>query len=215
MRGFVLDGPGAPGTDRIVPDLVLFVNGVPLVVIEAKSPHAASPMATAIDQLRRYANQRGDVRADEGNEKLFHTNQFVIAAHGTNARAAGFTAGPEHFMEWKTTEPATGEQVAAELDLTGPDAAKDSTATDAGRRDAAPGPSCSTWSDTSPCSWRPTPAGSRSWPATSSTGPSAAPSNAWPADHPAPARGDGPTRRHRLAHPRLRQEPDHGVPWSG
>ena len=124
VRGFVLDGPGAPGTDRIVPDLVLFVNGVPLVVIEAKSPHAASPMATAIDQLRRYANQRGDVRADEGNEKLFHTNQFVIAAHGTNARAAGFTAGSEHFMEWKTTEPTPPEQVAAELGLTGPDEAK-------------------------------------------------------------------------------------------
>ncbi|WP_084392188.1 type I restriction endonuclease subunit R [Nocardiopsis listeri] len=125
VRGFVLDGPGAPGTDRIIPDLVLFVNGVPLVVIEAKSPNVANPMATAIDQLRRYANQRDDVRASEGNEKLFHTNQFVIAAHGTNARAAGFTAGPEHFMEWKTTEPATPEQVAAELDLTGPDAAKD------------------------------------------------------------------------------------------
>ena len=121
VRGFVLDGPGAPGTDRIIPDLVLFVNGIPLVVIEAKSPDSASPMATAIDQLRRYANQRGDVRANEGNEKLFHTNQFVIAAHGTNARAAGFTAGPEHFMEWKTTEPLTPEQVAAELDLTGPD----------------------------------------------------------------------------------------------
>lgn len=125
VRGFVLDGPGAPGTDRIIPDLVLFVNGVPLVVIEAKSPNTANPMATAIDQLRRYANQRDDVRANEGNEKLFHTNQFVIAARGTNARAAGFTAGPEHFMEWKTTEPATPEQVTAELDLpasNGPDA---------------------------------------------------------------------------------------------
>ncbi|GAA1084976.1 type I restriction endonuclease subunit R [Nocardiopsis metallicus] len=128
-RHFVLDGPGAPGTDRIIPDLVLFVNGIPLVVIECKSPDANSPMATAIDQLRRYADQRSEVRAKEGNAKLFHTNQFVIAAQGTNARAAGFTAGPEHFMEWKTTEPATPEQVAAELDLrvsetSGPDAAK-------------------------------------------------------------------------------------------
>ncbi|WP_435105331.1 type I restriction endonuclease subunit R [Nocardiopsis synnemataformans] len=118
VRQFVVDGPGVPGTDRIIPDLVLFVNGIPLVVIEAKSPDANEPMATAIDQLRRYANQRGEVRATEGNERLFHTNQFVVAACGTNARAAGFTADPEHYAEWKTTEPRTRQQVAAELALT-------------------------------------------------------------------------------------------------
>lgn len=122
VRQFTVDGPGAAGKDRIVPDLVLFVNGIPLVVIETKSPGANAPMAEAIDQLRRYANQRTEVKAAEGNERLFHTNQFVVAAHGTNARAAGFTADPEHFMEWKTTEPHTREQVAAEVGLTDPEA---------------------------------------------------------------------------------------------
>src|SRR5699024_4712614 len=67
VRQFTVDGPGAVGSDRIVPDLVLFVNGIPLVVIEAKSPDANAPMAGAIDQLRRYANQRIEVQASEGN----------------------------------------------------------------------------------------------------------------------------------------------------
>lgn len=121
VRQFTVDGPGAVGSDRIVPDLVLFVNGIPLVVIEAKSPDAHAPMAAAIDQLRRYANQRAEVNAAEGNERLFHTNQFVVAACGTDARAAGFTAEAEHYAQWRTTEPHSPEQVAAEAGVAGPD----------------------------------------------------------------------------------------------
>ena len=44
---------------NIRPDVTLFVNGVPLVVIEAKPPGSDSGITDAIDQLRRYANQRG------------------------------------------------------------------------------------------------------------------------------------------------------------
>jgi type I restriction enzyme R subunit len=51
-----------PGYNRgkafIVPDVVLLVNGIPLVVIECKSPSVPEPLAEAIDQLRRYSNQR-------------------------------------------------------------------------------------------------------------------------------------------------------------
>jgi len=57
---------------------VLFVNGIPLVVIEAKAPGVVEPMVKAIRQLRRYANQRGSAQP-EGNERLFHTSQFVVA----------------------------------------------------------------------------------------------------------------------------------------
>jgi hypothetical protein len=35
-------------------------------------------MVKAIRQLRRYANQRGSIQP-EGNERLFHTSQFVVA----------------------------------------------------------------------------------------------------------------------------------------
>ena len=44
---------------NIRPDVTLFVNGVPLVVIEAKPPGSASGITDGIGQLRRYANQRG------------------------------------------------------------------------------------------------------------------------------------------------------------
>ena len=59
------------GKEFIVPDLVLLVNGIPLVVVECKSPPCPEPMAEAVDQLRRYTNQRcaaGEVDDNEGNE---------------------------------------------------------------------------------------------------------------------------------------------------
>jgi len=46
---------------------VLFVNGIPLVVIECKSPYITDPAVEAIDQLQRYANQRERVHDNEGN----------------------------------------------------------------------------------------------------------------------------------------------------
>ena len=76
VNQFRVDEPGGQGHKFIAPDLVLFVNGIPLVVIEAKSPTVVEPMVKAIRQLRRYANQRGQ---PEGNERLFYTNQFVVA----------------------------------------------------------------------------------------------------------------------------------------
>ena len=72
-------------------------------------------MAQAINQLRRYANQRHDVEANEGNEELFWTNQFVIGTTFYEARVGTFTAEPEHFLEWKDTAPVSKEEVAAEL----------------------------------------------------------------------------------------------------
>jgi type I restriction enzyme R subunit len=45
------------GTNQnIIPDLVCFVNGLPLAVIECKSPYMTDPIAEVINQLRRYAN---------------------------------------------------------------------------------------------------------------------------------------------------------------
>jgi len=52
------------------------VNGLPLVVVECKSPAIADPVGEAITQLMRYSNRRG---IKEGNEKLFWYNLFMIA----------------------------------------------------------------------------------------------------------------------------------------
>lgn len=53
----------------IVPDIVLFVNGLPLVVVECKSAMVTQGLEDAIDQLLRYSEQRGDLQ--EGNRTLF------------------------------------------------------------------------------------------------------------------------------------------------
>ena len=99
---------------NIRPDVTLFVNGIPLVVIEAKPPGSESGIVDAIDQLRRYANQRGTA-APEGAEQLFWTNQFTVATTGERAEAATFTASSEHYMAWKDPFPSTREEVAESL----------------------------------------------------------------------------------------------------
>ncbi len=98
-----------PGFDSakqfIVPDLVLLVNGIPLVVVECKSPSVPEPLAEAVDQLRRYSNQRKaafEVDDNEGNEPLFATNQLLVATSFDEARVGCVGAAFEHYAQWKT-----------------------------------------------------------------------------------------------------------------
>lgn len=89
----------------IVPDLVLLVNGIPLVVVECKSPSVPEPLAEAVDQLRRYSNQRKaafEVIEAEGNEPLFATNQLLVATSFDEARVGCVGAAFEHYAQWKT-----------------------------------------------------------------------------------------------------------------
>lgn len=109
--------PGfSSGKDFIVPDLVLLVNGVPLVVVECKSPSIPEPLAEAVDQLRRYSNQRKaafEVDDNEGNEPLFATNQLLIATSFDEARVGCIGAAFEHYAEWKTVvgPDGTGSEI--------------------------------------------------------------------------------------------------------
>jgi len=116
VNQFRVDEPGGQAHKFVVPDIVLFVNGIPLVVIECKSPYVTNPAAEAIDQLQRYANQRARVHDQEGNERLFHSNQFVVATYFDKAMAGTFTAEGDHFAEWKETEPVSRDEVATELE---------------------------------------------------------------------------------------------------
>lgn len=93
------------GKAFIVPDLVLLVNGIPLVVVECKSPSIPEPLAEAVDQLRRYSNQRKaayEIEDNEGNEALFATNQLLIATSFDEARVGCVGAAFEHYAQWKT-----------------------------------------------------------------------------------------------------------------
>jgi type I restriction enzyme R subunit len=92
-----------PGTEKhIVPDIVLFVNGLPLVVVECKSPSKADPIGEAIEQLFRYSNRREE---KEGNEKLFWYNLFSVATARYTAKYGTITSDYEHFVEWMDPYP--------------------------------------------------------------------------------------------------------------
>jgi len=86
------------------PDVVLFVNGLPLVVIELKN--AADENATiksAYKQLQTYK---------QAIPSLFTTNGFMIISDGLEAKAGSLSAGISRFMSWKT---ADGKEEASHL----------------------------------------------------------------------------------------------------
>jgi len=98
---------------NIIPDILCFVNGLPLAVIECKSPYITNPMEAGIDQLLRYANRRTPEN-DEGAEKLFHYNLMMVSTHRDKARVGTITSRMEHYLEWKDPYPLTVEQVGAD-----------------------------------------------------------------------------------------------------
>jgi type I restriction enzyme R subunit len=94
-----------PGKEEhIIPDVVLFVNGLPLVVVECKAPDIAEPIAEGIEQLLRYQDRRGAATA-EGVPELFFYNQFVVSTCYHSARYTGITGDASHFIEWKDPYP--------------------------------------------------------------------------------------------------------------
>ncbi len=108
------------GRGHVIPDAVLFVNGIPLGVAEFKSPGIENPLQEAINQLLRYTNQRREIwptlyTDNEGVERLFHTNQLLIASDFFEARAATIGAPPEAYLEWADTSPVPMSAVAEEL----------------------------------------------------------------------------------------------------
>lgn len=115
---FQVECPGGQAKGFIRPDITLFINGIPIVVIECKSPMVSEPIAAAVDQLRRYHNARkaaGDVEENEGNERLFYTNQFLIATSFDEARVGTIGADARYYAEWKDTAPLSRDEVFAEL----------------------------------------------------------------------------------------------------
>ena len=101
------------GTKKsIVPDVVCFVNGIPLVVIECKSPDLGDKWKEkALQQLRRY-QEFGDSFKEQGAPRLFHTVQLTIAACGQDA-LFGTVGTPDRFYgRWKSPYPLTGERIA-------------------------------------------------------------------------------------------------------
>ena len=95
---------GDPNDDQrmVIPDLVLFVNGIPLVVMEAKSPTLMDVWKTqAVRQLRRY--QEAEPQWDGvGAPALFHYNLLCVAHCGAHAVFSTLYAPENVYSEWKS-----------------------------------------------------------------------------------------------------------------
>jgi type I restriction enzyme, R subunit len=100
-----------PGTDHhIIPDITLFINGIPVAVIECKSSKIKEPIPEAIDQLMRYSQQRGE--SSEGNAELFYYNQILVATCRTHCKFGSITTTSEkHFYRWTDPYPMGLEEL--------------------------------------------------------------------------------------------------------
>ncbi len=84
------------------PDVVIFVNGLPLAVIELKNPaDEEADIWSAFNQLQTYKSQI---------PSLFNYNELLIVSDGLEARFGSITSNKEWFLPWKTIE---GEELAS------------------------------------------------------------------------------------------------------
>lgn len=78
------------------PDVVLFVNGLPIVLVELKrAGNQAASLRGAFNQVQTYLHDIPD---------LFAFVQFAVISDGVQARAGSFTAAWEHYAPWKSIE---------------------------------------------------------------------------------------------------------------
>lgn len=84
------------GKNNRRPDLVLFINGLPIAVIELKAPGiAGANLVGAFNQLQTYKQQIA---------ALFSFNAVLVTSDGISARIGSLSADLERFMPWRTTE---------------------------------------------------------------------------------------------------------------
>jgi type I restriction enzyme, R subunit len=100
----------------IIPDLVIYVNGLPLVVIECKSPALADPVGEAIRQFRRYEGR--DEFSGLGAPRLFETAQISIALARDVAKFGTTQTPTRYWAEWKDAYPLTSDALASQLGRT-------------------------------------------------------------------------------------------------
>jgi len=96
-------------TENIRPDILIFVNGLPLVDIEAKSPTASEGVSfeNGIDQIKRY---------EKVARKLFIPNCFNIASDGLKTVYGTTSAPKQYFLQWRDED--VEKELGGELEMT-------------------------------------------------------------------------------------------------
>jgi len=98
---------GVKGNRR--PDIIVFINGLPIAVIELKNPaDESADIFKAYNQLQTYKDEIED---------LFVYNEALVISDGVNARIGSLTATNERYMYWRTIEDESDKpQLEYELD---------------------------------------------------------------------------------------------------
>jgi len=96
-------------TENIRPDIMIFVNGLPLVDIEAKSPTASEGVSfeNGIDQIKRY---------EKVARKLFIPNCFTLASDGLKTVYGATGAPKQYFFQWRDED--LEKELGGELEMT-------------------------------------------------------------------------------------------------
>ncbi len=91
------------------PDILIFINGLPLVIFELKNPADAEATVTnAFHQIETYKLQI---------PSLFRFNELVIISDGLETHAGTITSGVERFTAWKTIDSDKPKKAMTELDI--------------------------------------------------------------------------------------------------
>lgn len=78
------------------PDIILFVNGLPLVLLELKNPaDENADIWKAFDQIQTYKEQIPDV---------FQYNEILVISDGSQARMGSLSSNAERYMQWRTID---------------------------------------------------------------------------------------------------------------
>ncbi|MEJ8849644.1 type I restriction endonuclease subunit R [Variovorax rhizosphaerae] len=95
VNQFAIKGPQRPRR----PDIILFINGLPLVLFELKNPaDLKADIWKAYEQIQTYKEQTPDV---------FQYNEVLVISDGTEALLGSLSADRERFMAWRTIDGVT------------------------------------------------------------------------------------------------------------
>ena len=92
---------------HVIADVTLFVNGIPLAVLECKNPTLGDKwLHDATEQFDRYQELSERYRG-LGAQRLFNTVQVLVATCGQGARIGTVGSSHRHFAEWKVRDAAS------------------------------------------------------------------------------------------------------------
>ncbi|MCT8558182.1 type I restriction endonuclease subunit R [Glaesserella parasuis] len=100
---------GRKGNRR--PDVICYINGLPVVVLELKNPlKENADLPQAFNQLQTYKQEIGD---------LFVYNQALVISDGILAKAGSLTADLERFTPWRVVDEKNKQRISFEHELEG------------------------------------------------------------------------------------------------